>query len=156
MPGAGAADMPFGMPDESGYEPQESYFDGLDSAEGAEDLSADQEPLPFDEAGMPMDGSYADAAEAGEIPGMGYSGEGPFGPAYPEAEEISGTGNGTEENSVSGPSGANQHDDNKKPPTGGFFISSGAGDIFPDRNDRRGFSSCRACASCKRSSRSLP
>ena len=108
MPGAGAADMPFGMPDESGYEPQESYFDGLDSAEGAEDLSADQEPLPFDEAGMPMDGSYADAAEAGEIPGMGYSGEGPFGPAYPEAEEISGTGNGTEENSVSGPSGMAQ------------------------------------------------
>lgn len=119
MPGAGTADMPFGMPDESGYEPQESYFDGLDSAEGAEDLSADQEPLPFDEAGMPMDGSYADAAEAGEIPGMGYSEEGPFGPAYPEAEEMPGTGYGTEENSVSGPGGMAQDTGMDMPAEGG-------------------------------------
>lgn len=95
MQGAGAADMPFGMPDETGYEPQEDYFDGMD---GAENLCADQEQLPFVEAG----GSYADAAEAGEIPGMGYSEEGPFGPAYPDAEEALGTGAGAEVNAVSG------------------------------------------------------
>ena len=103
MPGAGVQDASFGMPDESGYEAQDGFYDGMDGAEGMEDLASEQESLPFGEADMPMEGSYTDA---GEIPGMGYPEEGPFGPAFGDSEEALEIGIGSGESTMPGSGGA--------------------------------------------------
>lgn len=107
MQGTEEATGPFGMPDESDFAPQEGAFDGMSYDDGMDNPGSDYDEgaLPFGDEGIPADGSFA---EAGEIPGMSYGEDGPFGAVNEDAAEASGTGIGTEENTVSGLGGAEQ------------------------------------------------
>lgn len=93
-------DLPFGVPDESDFDAQEDAFGGIDN------LSSDYEEgaAPFGDEDMPADGSYMDA---GEIPGMSYGEDGPFGAAF-EDDEAMGAGIGAEDGAVSDFGGASQ------------------------------------------------
>ena len=98
-PGTGEQYAPFGPQDESDLGMPEGFAGGMENLDGMEDTALGQETdqLPFGEEGMPVDGSYA---EAGEIPGMDYGEDGPFGPAFGDGD-LPDTGAAMEENAVS-------------------------------------------------------
>ena len=120
MPGTESANAPFGMPDESDFDAQEESFDGMESREGMDYPGSNYEdsPEPFGDGDIPMDSSYD---EAGEIPGMGYGEDGPFGAAFDEPEAAFGIEIGLGEGNISGSVGTE--------PGGGMAISGESGGI---------------------------
>lgn len=101
MPGTESANAPFGMPDESDFDAQEGSFDGMESGEGMAypGSNYEEDSAPFGDEDIPMNSSYD---EAGEIPGMEYGEDGPFGAAFDEPEAAFGAGIGMEEGNISG------------------------------------------------------
>ncbi len=120
MPGTESANAPFGMPNESDFDAQEESFDGMESREGMDYPGSNYEdsPEPFGDGDIPMDSSYD---EAGEIPGMGYGEDGPFGAAFDEPEEAFGIEIGLGEGNISGSVGTESG--------GGMAVSGESGGI---------------------------